>query len=100
MFLVRDVCLIEAVERYTFGSMRCPELLDEIGLEHARGTPQSTFRINSQYFSYMKFSLCVALEAIFVPALLLADLTIPSERLESSAAHLIRNLSGRSHLRS
>jgi hypothetical protein len=42
----------------------------------------------------------VAFEAVFVPALLFADLTIPSEPLKSFAAHLIRDIFARSDLRS
>jgi hypothetical protein len=42
----------------------------------------------------------MAFEAVFVPALLFADLTIPSEPLKSFAAHLIRDIFARSDLRS
>jgi hypothetical protein len=48
----------------------------------------------------MRFGLGVAFEAVFVSALLFADLTIPSEPLKSFAAHLIRDIFARSDLRS
>jgi len=101
MFLVRDICLIEVVEMHTFGPMRRPQLLDKVALELARELLDLLIRIrDGQDISYMRFSLSVAFEAIFVTALLLADLTIPSEPLKSFAAHLIRDIFARSHLRS
>src|SRR6266536_1029847 len=82
--------------------MRHPQQSDEVILELAGELLDLLVwvRGDGHDISYMRFGLDVAFEAVFVPALLFADLTIPSEPLTSFAAHHIRDIFARSDLRS
>lgn len=44
---------------------------------------------NQKHLSDMRFGLCVHFEAIFVAHLALADLTVPSQTLESFGLELV-----------
>ena len=49
---------------------------------------------NDEHLSEVRFGLDVALESIFVPALLLTDLTVPSQSLKSLGLHLVGEVFG------
>ena len=52
---------------------------------------------NDEHLSEMRFGLDVTLESVVVPALFLADLTIPSQPLKSLGLHLVGEVLGRSN---
>ena len=73
--------------------------LNEIVLELSRVICNVSTSVLSddKHLPEVRFGLDVTLESVFVPALFLADLTVPSQSLKSLGLHLVGKVLGRSN---
>ena len=83
VLLIRNILIIKPIDIHLLLSMPCPQQLNEIALELVRVLVDDFPRV----FAYnghvpdVRFGGNVAFEAVFIAALLCADLTVPAEAL-------------------
>lgn len=81
MFFVGDVLLVEMVDEHGFGVVGSSQQLDEVVLEVPAVVGDDSLRAfgaDGLDLADVAFGLDVAFEAVFVPVLFFADLTVPA----------------------
>nr|POE90355.1 hypothetical protein CFP56_71080 [Quercus suber] len=100
MLLVPDVLLVEIVHVHLLLAVRCLEQLEEIAFELVAVVVDEFLWVlaNQEHRAYVAFGHGVLFEAVLVPTLFLADLTIPSQSLKTFGFHLVGDVFGRTDL--
>jgi hypothetical protein len=101
VLLVANVLVVELVARNPLLSMRRAQQRNEIALEVGTELVDELPRVlaNDLHLSHVRFRLDVALEAVGIATLLLADLTPPPQPLQALRLHLVRDPFVASHFR-
>lgn len=96
MFLVRDILLVEMIHVDLFLPVRGSQELQEIALELVAEVVDVFAGIfaDEEHLADVGFGLGVHFEAVFVAALLLADLAVPAEALEALGFELVVEVFG------
>lgn len=96
MFLVRDIFLVEMVHMDLFLAVSGSQQLQEIALELVAEIVDIFARVfaDEEHLADVGFGLGVHFEAVFVAALLFADLAVPAKALEAFGFELIVKVFG------
>ena len=91
MIAILDELLVYVIGLHTFRAESAGEELDEIVLElHGEvGDVLARALADDEHLAEMGLGLSVTLESIFISALLLADLAVPTETLKALRLHLV-----------
>ena len=98
---VLDVLLVHIVRLHAVGAVPTREELDEACLELRAeiGDVPTGVLADGKHLAKMALRLGMALEAVLVAALFLADLAVPPQTLKSLGLHRIREVLRRSNCR-
>lgn len=91
MFLIRDVLLVKVIKLDLLLAMRCAQELEEVSLELVAVIVDVLLGVgtNEEHLADVRLGLGVHLEAVLVSGLLLANLAVPSQPLESFGLELV-----------
>lgn len=91
MITILDELLVNSIRFDSVRAEATREQLDEVVLELRREVSNvlASLLANDEHLSKVRLGLGVALEAVLVPALFLADLAVPAQPLEALGLHLV-----------